>query len=385
MSDKENISQDIEAIQLKLNQLIAAYNELKKLNDSDAHLETLKEGFLLKARKNTEKILKYICKREGIVATPKPQNGKIDEGRIPMLNDYLFHLKGKKIIDGDIDHHLEIIKRWGNRNAHDISNDNTGIDLIKTSTIESVYDSFNYVKDWFFKTYLKGEYIDLSKNTYAPKEKLNEPSQEEGDEIKKNFKKNPFNIPDLNILKQSKQYKNAIRRKRQRTSIIVLLVCCGIAYLIYHFYFADSNKNAKVMVAAKTHMNKDQVYDFLIRYFNNSNDLNSDAHEYFANKVDTFYFRYNVNPTEIDIIRQQNTEYIDNKNSIDKESLYPSSKANTITRWRFWTEYTCYRPKIKKFQNSKVQLEFGINTENKITCIKQVKKTKEKYSKEKPY
>jgi hypothetical protein len=384
MSDKQNINQDIEAIQLKLNQLIATYNELKKLNDSDAHSETLKEGFLLNARKNTEKILKYICKREGIVATSKPQNGKIDEGRIPMLNDYLFHLKGKKIIDGDIDHHLEIIKRWGNRNAHDISNDSSELNLIKASTIESVYDSSNYVKDWFFKTYLKGEYIDLTKNTYAKKEKVEELSQEE-DERKKNFIKNPFNIPDLSILKQSKQYKNGIRRKKQRTSFIILLICCGIAYFGYHFFFEGSNKKAKNTTVTKTHMNKDQVYDFLIQYFNNSNDINSDAHEYFANKVDTFYFRYNVNPTEIDIIRQQNTGYLDNKNSIDKESLYSSSKNDSVTRWRFWTEYTCYRPTLKKFQNSKVQLEFGINTESKITSIKQIKKTKEKYTKEKPY
>jgi exonuclease I len=110
MSDKNTIIQDLEVIHVKLNQLVAAYNELKTLDDTDAHEETLREGFLLKAGKNTEKILKYICKKEGILVTAKPQNGKSVDTRIPMLNDYIFHLKEKKIINEDIHHHLEIIK-----------------------------------------------------------------------------------------------------------------------------------------------------------------------------------------------------------------------------------------------------------------------------------
>jgi hypothetical protein len=131
-------------------------------------------------------------------------------------------------------------------------------------------------------------------------------------------------------------------------------------------------------------MNEDQVHDFLIKYFDSSNDLNTDAQEFFANKVDTFYFRYNVNPTQIDIIRRENIDYLDNKNSIDKVSLYAYSKNDSITRWRFWTDYTCYRPSKRKFQNCKVQLEFGINTSNKITSIKQVKVGPIHYTKTKP-
>ncbi|MDP2386567.1 MAG: hypothetical protein Q8M29_09365 [Bacteroidota bacterium] len=381
----ENVNKNIELLNVKLFELVGTYNKLKKAIDKNEK-EDLKELYLLRAGKNLEALVNYIVRKEKIIVTCRPQNGKINPDNQPTLDDCIFHLKKNKIITQVISDDFYNIKNWRNKNSHHQESDNNAqVNLIRDSTIESVYDSFKDVISWFFEIYLKGDYADFSKNIYASQEKIKEPSKEELDEIKKNFEKNPFNIPDLSILKQSKQYKNAIRRKKQRASFLLLLIGTGLAYLVYHFYFENSNKKAKHTVAAKTHMNKDQVYDFLIRYFNSSNDLNSDAHEYFASNVDTFYFRYNVNPTEIDIIRQQNTEYIDNKNSIDKESLYPSSKADSITRWRFWTEYTCYRPKLKKFQNSKVQLEFGINTENKITCIKQVKKTKEKYTKEKPY
>jgi hypothetical protein len=380
----EGANKNIEILNHKLTELVGTYNKLKKSNEK-SEKEDLKELYLLRAGKNLEALVNYIIKKEKIIVSPRQYQGKVNPDAQITLDDCINQLKKNGVISKSIADDFYLIKNSRNKHAHHNDSEDKEVVLnIRDSTIDSVYDSFKDVLTWFFEIYLKGEYADFTKNIYASQEKIKEPTKEELDEIKRNFEKNPFNIPDFSILKQSKQYKNAIRRKKQKTFFIILLVFCGIAYLAYHFYIKDSNKKAKNTIALKTHMNKDQVYDFLIKYFNSSNDMNSDAHEYFANKVDTFYFRYNVNPTEIDIIRQQNIGYIDNKNSIDKESLYLSSKNDSVAHWRFWTEYTCYRPTLKKFQNSKVQLEFGINTDNKITFIKQVKKTKEKYSKEKP-
>lgn len=289
MSDKESVNQDIEAIQEKLNQLIAAYKELKKRNDTDAHLEILKEGFLLKARKNTEKILKYICKKEGIVVTVKSQNGKLDDGRIPMLNDYIFHLKGKKIIDGNIDHHLEIIKRWGNRNAHDITNDTAEPDLIKASTIESVYDSFKSFTDWFFKKYANGAKVDFTKNAYSNMEPPKEYTEEERAENRRNFKWEDLGVPDYSYLKQTKEYKDLVRKQNIKVFFRFLFRITIIAIIVYFFIkgFTGNDKNES---AAKPPLKKEQVYDILIKYFNSNNKINNEAHEFFANKVDTFFF-----------------------------------------------------------------------------------------------
>jgi len=377
-------NKNIEILNHKLKELVSTYNKLKK-SDEKSEKEDLKELFLLRAGKNLEAIVYYIIKKEKIVVNPKQHQGKVNPEAQITLDDCINQLKKNGIISKSIADDFYLIKNSRNKHAHHSdSEDNEVVLNIRDSTIDSVYDSFKDVLTWFFEIYLKGEYADFKKNIYANQEKIKEPTKEEFEELKRNFEKNSFNIPDLSILRQSKQYKNAIRRKKQKTFLIIFLFFCSIAFLAYHFYINGSNEKAKITIVKKTHMNKDQVYDFLIKYFNSSNNMNSDAHEYFANNVDTFYFRYNVNPTEIDIIRKLNIGYIDNKNSIDKESLYLISKNDSIAHWRFWTEYTCYRPTLKKFQNCKVQLEFGINTDNKITFIKQVKKTKEKYSKEKP-
>lgn len=380
----EEFNKDLEAIQEKLRQLYSTYNELKRLGESDGHKETLKEGFLLKARKNTEKILKYICKKEGIQVYVKGPNGKIDESRIPMLNDYLQQLRSKKIIDNEIQIYLEIIKKWGNRNAHDVGGNNLEHDQIKASTIESVYDSFNSFIDWFFKKYEKGAMIDFSKNEYVGQEKLKDLTDEERAENRRKFKWKDLGVPDYSNLREAKEYKNLVRSQKRKVFFRFLFIISIIAIILY-FFIKGFSGNDKESATAKDQLKKEEVYDLLINYFNSSNKISSDAHEFFANSVDTFFFRYNLSPAEIDIIQQENTSYIDNKNEIDKESLYQSSKNDSITRWRFWTKYTCYRPKLIKFQkNDRILMEFGITNNGKIKFIKQLEKTPERYTIERP-
>ncbi|HRH02311.1 MAG TPA: hypothetical protein PLN13_07690 [Bacteroidia bacterium] len=382
MSIDESLKNELEAIQKKMDQLILTYQELKKTSDLSAPKESLKSGFLLDIRKNTEKILKYICKQEGITVTSKTQNGKIDENRPLMLNDYIFHLKANKKIDSNIDHHLDNIKKWCNRTAHDIDADSNEIDIIKSSTIETVFDSYHSLTNWFFKKYAKGAKVDFSKNEYKEKEKPKELTPEELAEERKRFMKDTFNLPDYSILTESKQYKKAKKNQRRKILLRFLFRISILAFVVYFFVkgiMANNSSNEK------SPLSKDEVYSMLTSYFNSNNKINTEAHSFFANKVDTFYFMYNLTPAEIDRVQQENTSYIDNKNEIEKESLILSSKNDSISRWQFYTKYTCYRPKLKKFQkNDRILMEFGITNYGKIKFIKQLEKTPEKYSVEKP-
>lgn len=382
MSIDESLKNELEAIQKKMNQLILTYQELKKTSDLSAPKESLKSGFLLDIRKNTEKILKYICKQEGITVTSKTQNGKIDENRPLMLNDYIFHLKANKKIDSNIDHHLDNIKKWCNRTAHDIDADSNEIDIIKSSTIETVFDSYHSLTNWFFKKYAKGAKVDFSKNEYKEKEKPKELTPEELAAERKRFMKDTFNLPDYSILTESKQYKKAKKNQRRKILLRFLFRISILAIVVYFFVkgiMANNSSNEK------SPLSKDEVYSMLTSYFNSNNKINTEAHSFFANKVDTFYFMYNLTPAEIDRVQQENTSYIDNKNEIEKESLILSSKNDSISRWQFYTKYTCYRPKLKKFQkNDRILMEFGITNYGKIKFIKQLEKTPEKYSVEKP-
>ncbi len=382
MSIDESLKNELEAIQKKMDQLILTYQELKKTSDLSAPKESLKSGFLLDIRKNTEKILKYICKQEGITVTSKTQNGKIDENRPLMLNDYIFHLKANKKIDSNIDHHLDNIKKWCNRTAHDIDADSNEIDIIKSSTIETVFDSYHSLTNWFFKKYAKGAKVDFSKNEYKEKEKPKELTPEELAMERKRFMKDTFNLPDYSILTESKQYKKAKKNQRRKILLRFLFRISILAFVVYFFVkgiMANNSSNEK------SPLSKDEVYSMLTSYFNSNNKINTEAHSFFANKVDTFYFMYNLTPAEIDRVQQENTSYIDNKNEIEKESLILSSKNDSISRWQFYTKYTCYRPKLKKFQkNDRILMEFGITNYGKIKFIKQLEKTPEKYSVEKP-
>ena len=366
---------NLDKLQLQIKKLLVDCEELKNEFDNLLKSDVSKTkpriiGAITSAGGTLEKLLTYIIISKGKEKKLLGEDGK-HVGLNQLKNIAQEYIPKEQFI------HINSIMHWRNHVAH--GND---IDKVKKHELSAVNSALDSFVDWFFKDFLKAEFPDFSKSVYSKNEKQKEPTKEELDEIKKNFEKNPFNIPDFSILTKSKKFQ---KRKRRKGWLILLIFMAGISYAIYHFYIENpSSKTVIVQVKPKANMNKDQVYDFLISYFNNSNSINSDAYEYFANYVDTFYFQYHLNPTEINIIRRLNTDYIDNKSSIDKESLYPYSKNNSIVHWRFWTEYTCYRPSLKKFQNSKVQLDFGINNENKITCIKQVNKTPEKYTKEKP-
>lgn len=368
---------NIETLNNTLKDLVGTYDKIKRTIDQKEK-EDIKELYLVRAGKGLEALVFYIVKREKINVTPKSPSQEIT------LDDYIFHLKKNNIVKKVIADDFYNIKNWRNKNSHfQDSESGSGPVLIRDSTIETVYDSFKEILKWFFEIYLKGEYADFSKNLYSKQEKAKEPTKEELDEIQRNFERNPLNIPDFSILSESK--KVAKLRKKNR-GILVLLLLTTVSILGYYGYeeYFDAQET-ETALKTKTHLNKDQVLTVIRKFHDSYNDVKFDAHEYFASHVDHYITDPNINnPTEIEIARKTNVEYIDPKSTIDPGSLVLVSKNDSISYWQFSGESICYRTSKKKFQKCNVVMEYGINTDGKITRIKQISYSNLHMTKQRP-
>ena len=100
--------------------------------------------------------------------------------------------------------------------------------------------------------------------------------------------------------------------------------------------------------------------------------------------TDNFYRKNNLNPTKIDIYRQLETEFIDTKHEINKESLTLYKDSLGINYWRFWNDFVCYRTSRREFESCKVLMEFGLNNKNKITSILEKNIKNLKFTKNRP-
>lgn len=347
-------------------------NDLLNKHSDDSASSTITRGAMTSAGANAEIILKYILEREGI--TVIKNRGKINASDNPNkpagLDDYIYTLNSKGFLPQEVRNHLKTIQDWRNHSAH-----GNYLDKVDESTIETINGAVKSLTRWFFEDYLKGEYAEYSIS--KKQVKLNT----ENANPKKEFEKKDFQIaPDYSILTKSKKVQ---RRKSKVPAIILILVVLVGLYFSYDKFFAN---NSATNVEKSTGItDKEEAYNFILSYFNSLSEKEYNADRFFAKEISTFYTKHNLNPTQIDVTRQLNTEYIDNKHDIDKESLNLFSTENGITYWRFWNDYVCYRPSKKKFQSCRVLMEFGINSDRKITSIKEIEIQNLKYSKSKPF
>lgn len=127
----------------------------------------------------------------------------------------------------------------------------------------------------------------------------------------------------------------------------------------------------------------DEFYKFLLAYLQNIEEKNTDARDYFANNISIFYLEKNITPEKVNILRKT-MDFVDSRFDIDKQSIHLDRIEEGIQYWRFKSGMICYRPKTKRFQKCKVEMEYGINGENKITSIDQLKVWNLKYTRERP-
>ncbi len=324
-------------------------------------------GALTSAGNTVEKLLLYIIKKEG-----RQDQLKNLEGKFQGLSEIRKIVKD--IIPKQQDIHLGTIHHWRNLVAH--ANDHDKVDEHELVSVNAALKSF---VEWFFEGYLLGEYADFTNNQYSSKEIVKD-STIEAEQIKENLKKDTLNIPDYSVLSKSKEK----RKKKNKISIAfsALLIVAALC-LVYQFYFKSAASETHNSIGINKPMNKQEMYQFIRNYFNSFNDRNEDPHRFFANKILRFYSKKNLNPTQAIILRRT-SDFIQNEHAIDLESLYLHSKNDSISYWRFWNDFVCYRPSRSEYQKCKVQMEFGINIANKIISITEITFTKPRYYKKKP-
>lgn len=355
--ETNNISEEVNKIRIEYQELLSEIEVLYQTPEKKIRSRII--GVFTGSGALTEKLLLSIIKKEGKESQLSTLNGK------PGIFEY------KKTVEDVIPKqqniHIGTIIQWRNLVSH--AND---IDKVDRNELRAVSSALQSLLEWFFKDYLK----QGSPNEDVRAEKANTSTGEpEGNSIDDHFNK-----PDFSILKQSKKVRRENKMPLLILGLIVLVLSGGI------FYFFKSTAKSAVGAGVNTKnvkMGQDEVFEFLVGYFNSFNDRNHDPYIFFAKKIDQFYGYSNLNPTEVQIHRQT-SDYIDNKHLIDKESLFKSSESNEIRYWRFWNDFSCYRPSLKKYQTCKVLMEFGINSDNKITSIKEIKILSLKFHRKKP-
>lgn len=128
---------------------------------------------------------------------------------------------------------------------------------------------------------------------------------------------------------------------------------------------------------------REEFYKFLVGYYQSVEDKNADAKDYFTENISIFYTERNITPERVNTIRKTQ-DYTNRQQQIDKESIKLRTTSGGIDYWRFIVNMICYRPSKNKYQKCYAEMEFGINSDRKITSIEQIKYWDLKYSVEKP-
>jgi len=111
----------------------------------------------------------------------------------------------------------------------------------------------------------------------------------------------------------------------------------------------------------------------LSKYYYDINNSNFDATNYFSEYVSQFITRRNVTPNDINILFNENDEFVEAQSRIlDNRILFERTEKN-ISYFKYWVDYNCYRRSKNKYQFCKVNVEVGFDENNKIVSYKELK------------
>ena len=353
---------DLDKIRLKLKRIYETYTVPSKDETNESYRNSARIGFLVEVGKCTEAILKYICKNEDINPLARNSGMKNGDGRPAALNDYIQSLREKNKIDPSLLHELDIIKKWRNWTAHDVSTDLDNSETVRSSTVDSVHDSLKCLVKWFFNTYLK----------------IEQPSFESDNKVHSSAEKNVSTDPVIKTTDEKEPAEHTATKPFKPASVIpgkkkfpnrILFTVLITAALLTSGYFGwcylDSQGSS-----TKPEMTADEVYSFLERYQAAAYTDTFNVHNYFANTV--FYKRNNRTPEQIKNEPSRKDSRPPVTSIIDKSSLSIRSKSGGVTYWQVWIDFTCFRPSISRYQRSKMLMEFGINSDQKITAVREL-------------
>lgn len=166
-NELDSIKQDLSKIRSRYDAVIAGFEELRKLSPEKYKQSALKEGLVLKAAKNAESILRYVCKASKVNVTV----GQNKAGT-PVFSDYIYHAYSNRLINDRLKSEFEHIRNIRNISAHTDGDETFNLEHEELSIhkAEVIEDALTYITDWFFSQFLKNNYPDLSLRTSIKKD-----------------------------------------------------------------------------------------------------------------------------------------------------------------------------------------------------------------------
>jgi hypothetical protein len=121
-----------------------------------------------------------------------------------------------------------------------------------------------------------------------------------------------------------------------------------------------------------TLLSQDEILNFVNQYYQDISNHNFTAENYFADNVLQYINRANLTPSDINLIVNNNNDFIDNKSIIINNQLSFDRKDGIINFYNYWIDYNCYRKSKDKYQSCKVKVEIGLNDNNKIISYREL-------------
>ncbi len=117
---------------------------------------------------------------------------------------------------------------------------------------------------------------------------------------------------------------------------------------------------------------QEEVLNFINQYYLDISNHNFTAENYFANTVLQYINRVNLTPSDINLIVNNNDDFIDNKSIIINDEIHFDRTDGNTNYYNYWVDYNCYRKSKDKYQSCKVNVEIGLDDTNKIFSYKEL-------------
>ena len=116
------------------------------------------------------------------------------------------------------------------------------------------------------------------------------------------------------------------------------------------------------------------ITEIITNYYDDLNNNNFNAENYYAKNVEQFISIKNTNPNNINSLINED-DYQDGVSTIDESSikLIDSDSNNYYSCWSFNVNYQCFRPSKGKYQKCNITIYLGFDENNLIVSYKEKK------------
>ena len=111
---------------------------------------------------------------------------------------------------------------------------------------------------------------------------------------------------------------------------------------------------------------KNDIANLMTSFYSSLSSEYFDAYDYFAYKVEKYFGKKNISPTDINMLFNAESDYEDSKFKFVSETLQLVSADEESEIWEYSTEFQTYRTSKEKYQICNVWYEVKFNVADKI-------------------